>query len=172
MHIQLFSKRVIIHNILCVTRLLISLLSLLAVSCITTDVSVTCFYQNDTGSLFAEPRWYLDGQPIVPTSVSRYNDTVWQMKYNYCSLCPGEYVFHGKERELPEIEECCGSTPEVSINLTVTAGKNSIHRSTLNVELYTTLINSSAFLKTDEVGYIIWNVSLIVSKKGCIYRRT
>ena len=63
-----------------------------------------------------EPQWDLDGQPIV-----------WQMKYNYCSLCPGEYVFHGKEQEQPAIEESCGATPEVSINLTVTAGKNSMH---------------------------------------------
>ena len=105
---------------------------------------MTCFYRNVTGLIIAKPQWDLDGQPIVPTSVSRYNDTVWQMKYNYSSLCPGEYVFHGKEREYAVIETCCGATPEVSVNLTVTAGKNSMHRSTLNVELYTTLVNSSA----------------------------
>ena len=127
MHVQLISKHVIVHYVLYVTKLLISLLSLLAVSCSTTDVSVTCFYQNNTYVIFAEPQWDLDGQPIVPTSVSRYNDTVWQMKYNYSSLCPGEYVFHGKEREQSAIERCCGATPEVSINLTVTAGKNSMH---------------------------------------------
>ena len=88
---------------------------------------MTCFYRNVTGLLLAEPRWDLDGQPIVPTSVSRYNDTVWQMKYNYSSLCPGKYVFHGKERDRPNLDKCCGATPEVSVNLTVTAGKNSIH---------------------------------------------
>ena len=89
---------------------------------------MTCIYRNVTGWLVAEPQWDLDGQPIVPTSVSRYNDTVWQMKYNYSSLCPGEYVFHGKERKQPQrVERCCGATPEVSINLTVTSGKNSMH---------------------------------------------
>ena len=89
---------------------------------------MTCLYRNVSGLVVAEPRWYLDGQPIVPTSVSGYNDTVWQMKYNYSSLCPGEYVFHGREREQPgSVGRCCGVTPEVSINLTVTAGKNSMH---------------------------------------------
>ena len=88
---------------------------------------MTCLYQNVSDLLLAEPQWDLDGQPIVPTSVSRYNDTVWQMKYNYSSLCPGEFVFHGKEREQPAIEKCCGATPEVLINLTVTCGKNSMH---------------------------------------------
>ena len=89
---------------------------------------MTCLYRNVSGLVLAEPLWYLDGQPIVPTSVSRYTDTVWQMKFNYSSLCPGEYVFHGREREQSgPIGRCCGVTPEVSINLTVTAGKNSMH---------------------------------------------
>ena len=93
------------------------------------DVSVTCLYRNITTTVPA-PQWYLDDERIGLDSLqlTEYNDTVWQMVYDYSALSPGEHVFHGKiwgaQAETDRV--CCGPQPEVFLNLTVAAGKLSI----------------------------------------------
>ena len=90
---------------------------------------MTCLYRNNTITLPA-PKWYIDDERISLDSLqlTRYNDTVWQMVYNYSALSPGEYVFHGRIGvEISDIlKACCGPLPEVFLNLTVAAGKLSI----------------------------------------------
>ena len=101
------------------------LLLLLVVSCSTTDVEVTCLYRNTTNVL--APKWYLDDERIQARSLqlTEYNDTVWQMVYDYSALSPGEYVFHGNisGKAGNTVRQCCGPQPEVFLNLTVAAGK-------------------------------------------------
>ena len=90
---------------------------------------MTCLYRNNTITLPA-PKWYIDDERISLDSLqlTRYNDTVWQMVYNYSALSPGEYVFHGIIEKLQSqiLRVCCGPWPEVFLNLTVAAGKLSI----------------------------------------------
>ena len=106
-----------------------SLLLLLVVSCSTTDVEVTCLYRNiSTGqAAVLAPKWYLDDERIQAPSLqlTEYNDTVWQMVYNYSALSPGEYVFYGNisGKAGNTVRKCCGPQPEVFLNLTVAAGK-------------------------------------------------
>ena len=90
------------------------------------DVSVTCLYRNTTTVL--APKWYLDDVRIGLDSLqlTEYNDTVWQMVYDYSGISPGEHVFHGKIGGAQAETDCCGPQPEVFLNLTVAAGKLSI----------------------------------------------
>ena len=75
------------------------------------------------------PQWYLDDERIQAPSLqlTEYNDTVWQMVYDYSALSPGEYVFHGEIRVAQSgiLKACCGPQPDVFLNLTVAAGKPS-----------------------------------------------
>ena len=89
---------------------------------------MTCLYRDTTA--VPPPKWYIDDEHIGLDSLqlTRCNDTVWQMVYNYSTLSPGEYVFHGKiELEQSKIiRDCCGPQPVVFLNLTVAAGKLSL----------------------------------------------
>ena len=71
--------------------------------------------------------WYLDKEHISLDSLqlTRYNDTVWQMVYNYSALSSGEYVFHGRIGVAPSVlvQACYGPQPDVFLNLTVAAGE-------------------------------------------------
>ena len=122
LQVQLFTH--IIHRYRCSSCLILYFLPL-AVSCGTTDVAVTCHYRYIRDKV-PPPMWELDGQKISPTSKTECNDTVSKMVYDFSGLCPGEYVFHGISRAGPH-EVCCGPAPEVSINLTLTASKISMH---------------------------------------------
>ena len=89
---------------------------------------MTCLYRNTSTVL--TPQWYLDEQRIQAPSLqlTEYNDTVWQMVYDYSALSPGEHVFNGtiEGAQSPILQDCCGPQPEVFLNLTVAAGKLSI----------------------------------------------
>ena len=89
---------------------------------------MTCLYRNT--SVVLAPQWYIDDERIGLDSLqlTRYNDTVWQMVYNYSALSPGEHVFHGtiKGAQSVTLKNCCGPQPDVLLNLTVAAGKLSI----------------------------------------------
>ena len=73
------------------------------------------------------PKWYIDDERIGLDSLqlTEYNDTVWQMVYDYSALSPGEYVFHGEidGAQGGTARICCGPQPEVFLNLTVAAGR-------------------------------------------------
>ena len=101
---------------------------LVAVSCNTMNMAVMCHYRFIFGHV-PPPTWCLDGQKInVTSSTHQCNETVSQVVYDYSGLRPGEHVFHGKYSEgNPVLEHCCGSAPEVYINLTVAASKISMH---------------------------------------------
>ena len=89
---------------------------------------MTCLYRDTTD--VPPPKWYIDDEHIGLDSLhlTRCNDTVWQMVYNYSGISPGEHVFRGKIEKAPSqiLRDCCGPQPEVFLNLTVAAGKLSI----------------------------------------------
>ena len=79
---------------------------------------MTCLYRN-TSKVLA-PKWYiyLDDECISLHSLqlTRYNDTVWQMVYDYSALCSREIV---REHPTYTDQEGCGPQPDVFLNLAV-----------------------------------------------------